>query len=65
MMGQTKDELESSDDEDHFPSQGIMEGKQPVRQAMMNELNPAQTKTTKFDKLLKVSEYFQAEYLYC
>jgi len=28
----------------------------------MNELNPAQTKATKFDKLLKVSENFQAEY---
>jgi hypothetical protein len=61
MMGQANDELDSSDDEDHFPpSQVFDDGKQGARQGLAGELNIGQSKATKFDKLLKVSENSEA-----
>ena len=61
MMGQAVDDLDSSDDEDHFPPSQVFVNEKQQSNAVGGA--PGQSKAAKFDKLLKVSESSKLAYL--
>ena len=56
MMGQASDDLDSSDDEDHFPPSQVFINNDRGAQPMANNGKVNTSKAGKFDQLLKVSK---------